>query len=393
MEKYEKTKKVQDVAGTCCCNSKPNLNPRQMFDEIVEDIAKSLAQILLICGINTTKSYQAKSIIRLAFKHHEKLRTKCSPKEAAEPRLDRDDMLQALSIRCGMQSVEAMLSYSIIKCAFKAFFHGKPPVSLSSPIVDAKALHEQQRAWMNASNVTSKLFENYQSAFFWAHKSYKEQIDIIYRALYSRMSVRCNPNEGPLCCKPVVSKKLTLKDGCHLRRASILCGLQVPPQLNTGTLVNVQLPRPLRNAEVKVPRCDHCNGRFLICECNIDQLTAEQCQDSYNVNWYRLEDEQPQPKPQWPLYEEDMVPEDKDSRTHHCSVDCKLDWSRESMNVCPNVFDGGSSNYQSCTDLSDKMVDKLEDYLIKLWAEDAAEKKNSQTYICGQDHSRHRTSL
>ncbi|EDW33954.1 GL21992 [Drosophila persimilis] len=325
MDKYEETTELQDSTGNCNCKQK--LNSRQLFDDNLEDIATSLAQIMLICGINTTKSCQAKAIIRRAFVYHEKLRTQWNPNAAPESRLNRDEMLQALRITCGMESVEAVLSYSIIKRAFKAFFRGKPPVSLSNPIVDAMAIRRQERAWIKAAKATSKLFDNYQSAFFWAHKFYAEQIDMIYRALYNRMRARCSPIEVPLCTcrgcsKQVVPKKLTPKDGYHLHKASSLCDL---------------------------PRCDECNGRFLICEGNSDKLTAEQygkCgQDSYKVKWCCLEDEQPQPKPK-SAYEADMAPEDED---HYCPVDCT-----ESSDVCPS--DVGSLNLCDCVSSSEDSI-------------------------------------
>ncbi|XP_017141033.1 uncharacterized protein LOC108154995 [Drosophila miranda] len=418
----EEAKKLQAAAGVCCCNCRQKLNPRQLFEDNVEDIAKSLAQIMLICGIHATKCRQARSIIKRAFVYYEKLRTQCSPSAAPGSRLNRSDVLQALRIKCQMERVEAMLSYSIVKRAFKAFFHGKPPASLSNPFGDAMAIHSQQRAWMHAAYKTSKIFEVYQPAFFWAHKFYEREIGAVYEALYSRMSARCNPMQVPLCTcrgcskqvvpgdpKPPdrrVLRKLALKDDCDPPKDCILCGLQLPRR-------TAPLPRPVRNAEVNLPRCDKCNSPFLICECNIDQLTGEQygeCgQDSYKVKWYRLEDEQPQPKPkpksQRPPCAGDMPPEDEDGdedsstaaastedwENHHCPVDCRHDSCSGSSDVCPgdvgssNVCHGGASSEgstsESCTDPGDSMVDKLEDYLNKLWAEEVAEKKNPQTYV------------
>ncbi|BFF98443.1 uncharacterized protein DMAD_06612 [Drosophila madeirensis] len=404
----EQKKELQDGAAKHCPNCKDDLRPEQLFEDNVEDIAKSLAQIMLICGINTSKCCQVKSIIKSAFVYHEKARTQCSPKAQPAVSIDRDNMLHALHIKCEMERMEAMLAYSIIKRAFKAFFHGKPAATVSSPVVDAMAIISNQPAWTHAAFKTSQLFDQYQAAFFWAHKSYEKQINAIYTALYKRMKARCATTQVSMCrCGRCfkqsvpgagkssgkrVPQKLTLKDGCDLPKSCILCGLQVPSELTTGPLVNVKLPRPIRNPEVDLQSCDVCHSQFLICECNIDQLTGEQqedCgQDSYKVKWYRLEDEETQTKTQWPPYigfldtketEEQQQPSSEDWENHHCPVDCQHDSSsREdtfssdsdfgSSNVCDDDDSSDCpSSYRSCTHLQEN-TDRLEAYLKQMKA-------------------------
>ncbi|XP_060658181.1 uncharacterized protein LOC132792741 [Drosophila nasuta] len=398
-------------AERCCCNCKQKLDPHQIFEENIEDIAKSLAQIMVICGINTNKSCNAKSIIKRAFVYHEKIRTRCPPTAPQNTHLHRDDMLQALRIKCEMESVEAMLTYAIIKRAFKAFFHGKPDRTISNPIVDAMVIHKQKSAWLHAAYKTAKIFDNYKTAFFWAHKSYEKQINQVYRGLYDRMSARSNPLMMPTCAcrncskkeipghpKPgeKVRDKFKLADCADLPKECILCGLQVPKAMPG---VRVKRPRPIVNHELKLPRCHNCNSPLLICECNIDELTGElygECgQDSYKVKWYRLEDQQPQKSSKKVATEddgdtsyEDAEEPSVDWENHHCPIDCVHDSASESSNVChsdpisSSIVDETSSSFTTCSDADSlDIVDKLEKYLNKLWADDVAAQRNPNTYL------------
>ncbi|XP_017126764.1 uncharacterized protein LOC108145714 [Drosophila elegans] len=418
MDNFERAKKLHEEAGVppggikrCCCNCRRKLDPYQLFDDNVEDIAKSLAQIMLICGLSTSKSSAAKSIIKRAFVYHERLRTTCPPAPAPGTRLHREDLLQALRLKCEMEPVEAMLTYSIIKRAFKAFYHGKPQVSISNPIVDAMAVHTQQAAWMHAAHKTSRIFDNYKAAFFWAHKHYERQINLVYASLYQRMTTRSDPLLVPGCpCKGCSKqevpghpkagqrpmKKIKLSEDANLPEPCILCGLQVP-RMEKGADVKIRRkpPRPIVNHEVNLPRCQQCNSPFLICECNIDQLTGEQfgeCgQDSYKVKWYRLEEPVPISQPianhksngegeEDTSFAEVMEPpEDWDN--HHCPLDCKHDSCSESSNVCHATSSSGSSSHSdfaSCMDGEgeEDVVAQLEEYLNKLWAEEVAQRKN-----------------
>ncbi|XP_017863631.1 PREDICTED: uncharacterized protein LOC108614172 [Drosophila arizonae] len=385
-----------DAKPICCCNCKRKIDPYQLFEDNIEDVAKCLAQIMVICGINTTKACNAKSIIKRAFIYHEKLRTRCPASPPVGTHLHRDDMLQALRIKCEMESVEAMLTYAIIKRAFKAFFHGKPPRTISNPIQDAMVIHTQKSAWLHAAYRTARIFDNYKAAFFWAHKAYEKQITIVYRSLYERMSARANPLTVPTCsCRKCgnmevpgypkpgakVHEKFKLADCKDLPLSCILCGLQVP---KIETDVKVKRPRPIINHELKLPRCTKCNSPMLICECNIDQLTGElygECgQDSYKVKWYRLEED----KKSATSFEDAQEP-GTDWENHHCPIDCKHSVCSETSNVChedrkTSVSTAeSSSSFTTCSGSEDP-VEKLEQYLNQLWNEEIAAKNNPHTY-------------
>ncbi|EDV96422.1 uncharacterized protein LOC6557760 [Drosophila grimshawi] len=401
------TTELDPGSSGCCCNCQRKLDPYQLFDENVEDIAKSLAQIMVVCGINTGRAYNARSIIKRAFIYHEKLRTRCPANPPEGTHLRREDLLQALQIKCEMGNVEAMLTYAIIKRAFKAFFHGKPDRTISNPIVDAMAISTQKAAWMHAAYRTAKIFDNYRPAFFWAHKAFEKQINIVYRDLYERMSARANPLAVPNCSCPKcarqsvpghpkpgerVREKFKLADCADLPQACIVCGLQVPKIRS-----NVKRPRPILNHESKFPRCHKCNAPRLICECNIDQLTGElygECgQDSYKVKWYRLEQEQKPPPAESKLkksisdaeessYEDAKEPDWED---HHCPIDCVHNEYSESSNVChehnpTSLSQGSDTSFTTCSE-SEDTVDKLERYLNTLWAEELAVTNNPKTYV------------
>ncbi|KAH8380312.1 hypothetical protein KR009_009922 [Drosophila setifemur] len=411
MNNEERIRKLQDAnAVHCCCNCRRKLDPYQLFDDNLEDIAKSLAQIMLICGINTSKSCMARSIIKRAFVYHERLRTTCSPNPPPGKHLNREDILQALRLKCQMEPVEAMLAYAIIKRAFKAFYHGKPLVTISNPIVDAMAIHSQHSAWMHSAFKTSRIFDKYKAAFFWAHKDYERQIKVVYCELYKRMAARSDPLLVPGCpCKGCSKQevpghpkagqrqmeKIKMGDGADLPEPCLLCGLQMPKKdKNQKQLTKTRIPRPILNHDVNLPKCQQCHSPFLICECNIDQLTGEQfgeCgQDSYKVKWYRLEEAHPvdQPSPRRTVEGEEeqdtsFGEPSEDWDNHHCPLDCKHDSCSEVSNVCDLKSDSGSSSgdgsiFASCSegDEAEDIVEKLEDYLNKLWAEEVAQKKN-----------------
>ncbi|XP_065362240.1 uncharacterized protein LOC135955803 [Calliphora vicina] len=361
------------------CSIPTSIDP--LFMENINDVADTMVEILIVCGIHRCKAKAAKCIVIKAFKFYDIKRHRFDVIEDAG--ICRSDMICEFQCKCMMTHIEAMLAYCIVKRAVKAFYHGTPDYSIRSPITEAVILKEQEFIWQHAATRTINVFETYEPLLFHAHQNYAKQIVKIYQELHDRLKSRADPvviedfhprgcvkrviigtksptnlnNEKPLCvekCEKIVQMNTFIENLPNkefpLENASNSCDLIGGfRKTSASTLpINVQEKRKKKpkNIGLNLPRCYKCNCPQLICDCNIEKdtgIVAIECsQGAYECQWFRIDKHD----------EHDPCTEKRE--LHQCPVDCPTSESSSESDEC---------EYCECSgeDESDKSSEKLEE--------------------------------
>lgn len=103
--------------GHTFCNCPDKTLQSSIFMENVYDVAETLAQIMVICGIHQAKAKAAIDVIIYSFIHYDEIRHRIDT--VPRKRLCKEDLIHDLGRKCLMSRMEAQLTYSIIKRAFK----------------------------------------------------------------------------------------------------------------------------------------------------------------------------------------------------------------------------------------------------------------------------------
>ncbi|XP_073837773.1 uncharacterized protein [Musca autumnalis] len=363
------------------CREPQDFDP--LFKENVNDIADTMSEIMIVCGIHRCKAKLTKDIIVKAFEFYDIKRHQFESPEN-ENSIYREHIVGDFESECQMTRIEALLAYCIVKRAVKAFYHGTPDHSIRSPIREAVIVKEQEFIWLHAARRTVFLFERYAHLFFDAQRNYPKQILSIYKELHGRLSNRADPvvieDYHPRgCIRKIIhgtrspTKKSEEKAKCvktcqksaELREYIENMPPKSWPIKSTVSVTNLSGGGPLvchnqrmmanecdgippskkrkeiKNQDLNVARCAQCNCPQLMCDCDIDRDTgvvAIDCsQGPFECQWVRV-DKQDKPDPciEKPEF-------------HQCPVDCEQ--------VENSSGDSDTSEYCECSAESEKDSD------------------------------------
>ncbi|CAD7079742.1 unnamed protein product [Hermetia illucens] len=97
--------------------------PAKILDNVL-DISSTIAKILTICGVDQRKANQAVSSITNSFLNFDEKAQGNPGLIACKTRhLRKDELLTNLKNDCYMTDAEAKLTATVVKCAFRAFYH------------------------------------------------------------------------------------------------------------------------------------------------------------------------------------------------------------------------------------------------------------------------------
>uniref|UniRef100_A0A1I8MYB8 Uncharacterized protein n=1 Tax=Musca domestica TaxID=7370 RepID=A0A1I8MYB8_MUSDO len=362
------------------CREPDDFDP--LFKENVNDIADTMSEIMIVCGIHRCNAKLTKGIVVNAFQFYDTKRHRFESSEN-ENSIYREQIVGQFERDCQMTRVEALLAYCIVKRAVKAFYHGTPDHSIRNPIREAVILKEQEFIWLHAARRTILLFGRYSHLFFNAQRNYPTQILNIYKGLHGRISDRADPviieDYHPRgCVKKIIHGTRSLPKGgnktpkcvdkcqksAELREyienlppkrwpiespltpsnaAPLACHNQ---RNNEPEVTPPNKRKEIKNKDLKVERCSQCNCPKLMCDCDIDPDTgvvAIDCsQGPFECQWVRMDKEdRPDPCIEKPEF-------------HQCPIDCDR---RENSSS-----DSDSSEYCECSAESEKDVDESDSF-------------------------------
>ncbi|XP_023292720.2 uncharacterized protein LOC111676068 [Lucilia cuprina] len=348
--KYQPPKSPYHKHEFNICTEPTSFDP--LFMENINDVADTLVEIMIICGIHRCKAKASKSTVIKSFQFYDIKRHRFDVAIENEKGISRNDMICNFQCKCMMTYIEALLAYGIVKRAVKAFYHGTPDFSIRSPITEAVILKEQEFIWQHAATRTVQLFEPYEHIFFNAHQNYAQLIVKIYKELHNRIKSRADPvliedyhprgcvkkvvigtksppkldGEKPRCvekCGKIEEMKNYIKilpdKKFPLKNVSKSCEfifgykkLSPPPLPPSEAQTNIK--KTAKKYEVNLPRCYQCNCPKLICDCDIETdtgiLAIECSQGPYQCQWVRI-DKNDKPDPCIEKRE-----------LHQCPIDC-----------------------------------------------------------------------
>lgn len=408
----------------CECYGRPLCNcPRKSasstyFLKNIYDIAETLAEVMVICGIHQCKAKAAIDIVIYSFLHYDEIRYRIDA--VPRKRLCKEDLVHDLGRKCLMNRMEAQLAYSIIKRAFKAFYHATGEGGIKNRALEAEAIHTSECLWVHAAKRTAQVFASYEGMFFSAQKSYEAQIRCAYKRLFDRLQSRKSPSETltACACKTCIQRQdikdmqfqeapieptridsgytstkkdvLTPKASEALSKRcdqSLLTERQMIPSectlpiCNRGIGQQPQGPKETETAaeletelvegteskiSLNLPRCYKCNCPKLVCDCNVDLETGivstECSQGPFTCRWIRVDEEKDEDRPD-PCITRPLE--------HECPVDCEPTTSQLTCNVececdCEDCecIEEDSSGYDDDNEAADDLLFDMEEEAI-----------------------------
>ncbi|XP_039967545.1 uncharacterized protein LOC120779411 [Bactrocera tryoni] len=336
--------------GHTFCNCPDKTMQSSIFMENVYDVAETLAQIMVICGIHQAKAKAAIDVIIYSFIHYDEIRHRIDT--VPRKRLCKEDLIHDLGRKCLMSRMEAQLTYSIIKRAFKAFYHGTSEGGIRNPMLEAQMVHSQECLWVHAAKRTAQIYASYEGMFFTAQKNYESLIKCVYKKLYDRMQSRSSPLVLSDCsCTGCVQRTvvelpkpsksmysihgpINEEDSTNLRVLPVVSGSDLDQTCDVKGYVSTKGLRTddgtASSTSVNLPRCYKCNCPRLICDCDVELETGvvnvECGQGPYKCQWVRMdENDEVLKKPCLELPEEHECPIDCDGESAICDPECECD--------------------------------------------------------------------
>lgn len=207
---------IPDTHAQCGCLGE--VNASSIFLENVIDLANTLAQIMIICGIHECKARSTVDVTTYAFLHYDQV-CYCLDTEPKK-RLRKEDLFHELGKRCLMNRVEAHLAYNIIKRGFKAFYYKRKETEkdeCGNKIEEDKFADEC--LWVHAAKKTAESYARFDGLSCEEQLGYEAKIKVAYKKFYDRMKTRMSQPEGDDCNCCFCAKKRG-----HLVYAKVPCG-------------------------------------------------------------------------------------------------------------------------------------------------------------------------
>lgn len=152
---------------------------------------------MTLCSIPNHKAQLSIDIIIYYFLHFEEVLERID----AIPRkhLSKEDLFHDLQRKCGMDRMESQVAYSIIKRAFRAFYHGSGEGGVPNPWLSKQLKHTSECMWAHAARRTAQVYAAYQGMFAISQKALEGKIKNLYRGLHDRMQAKPQPDENQEC--------------------------------------------------------------------------------------------------------------------------------------------------------------------------------------------------
>ncbi|XP_053952483.1 uncharacterized protein LOC128859578 [Anastrepha ludens] len=317
--------------GRIFCNCAHKTAESTLFMDNVYDVGETLAEVMIICGIHQAKAKAAIDVIVYSFIHYDEIRHRIDT--VPRKRLCKEDLIHDLGRKCLMTRMEAQLTYSIIKRAFKAFYHGTKEGGIRNHQMEKQLVHSQECLWVHAAKRTAQIFASYEGMFFTAQKNYESQIKCVYKKLYDRMQQRSTPLVVNQCsCGECIKRKvveLTKPSksmySLHNYNAEsngadnalpVVKSVEQGEECELGASAITSSGNTVSSTTLNLPRCYQCHCPKLMCDCDVDRVTgvasAECGQGPYKCQWVRMDEDDEELKKT--CFE---MPED-----HECPIDC-----------------------------------------------------------------------
>ncbi|XP_013105196.2 uncharacterized protein LOC106085476 [Stomoxys calcitrans] len=175
---------------------KQDLNGSSMFLENVLDLAHTLAQIMIICGIHECKAKTSVDIITYSFLHYD-LVCYCLGEKPSK-RLRKEDIFHELGIKCLMNRVEAHLTYTIIKRGFKAFYYTPREEKCKT---SEKPNFSEECLYVHAAKKTAESYAKFDGLSCDEQRGVEAKIKVAYKKFYDRMQARkIKPSKADCNC-------------------------------------------------------------------------------------------------------------------------------------------------------------------------------------------------
>lgn len=175
-----------------------------------------------LCGIYMVKAKATRDVIIYYFLHFEEIINRID--SIPRKRLNKEDLLYELGRKCQMNRMEAQMAYSIIKRAFKAFYHGTDLGGVPNQLLNDKLTHSSECLWVHAAQRTAQVYAAYEGIFYSRQKNLERKIKWVYKKLHDRIANRNQADNDYECSCLKCVKRIAVES---LKTAKVTTGMHV----------------------------------------------------------------------------------------------------------------------------------------------------------------------
>ncbi|XP_022231137.2 uncharacterized protein LOC111080059 [Drosophila obscura] len=158
------------------------------FQRDIDDITDSVMQVMRICGLKAWEVRRTRPVIRRSFQHYDEVRYRID--RVPRKRFCKETFIHGLAHEAQMSRMDAQIAYSIVKRAFKAYYHGTATEGKRLKSLMEGMTHRQECLWLHAAKRTAEIYASYAGLMHSEQLQYAERFECVYKSLYDVLSAR-----------------------------------------------------------------------------------------------------------------------------------------------------------------------------------------------------------
>ncbi|EDW32584.1 GL11716 [Drosophila persimilis] len=176
------------MPGTHHCGKELREKRQEFFRRDIDDITDSVMQVMRICGLMAWEVRRTREVIRRSFEHYDEVRYKIDL--VPRKRFCKETFIHGLAVEAQMSRMDSQIAYSIVKRAFKAYYHGTAMEGKRLKSLMEGMKHSQQCLWLHAAKRTAEIYAAYAGLMHSEMLQFAERFECVYKSLYDVLCTR-----------------------------------------------------------------------------------------------------------------------------------------------------------------------------------------------------------
>ncbi|EDW74840.1 uncharacterized protein Dwil_GK15685 [Drosophila willistoni] len=170
------------------CKEDDRKKQEEYFERDMDDIADSVMQVMRICGLNSWDVKHTREVIKRSFRHYDEIRYRID--RVPRKRFARENFIYDLAKKAGMSRIDCQVAYSIVKRAFRAYYHGTAFEGKRVRSIVENMRHTQECLWVHAAKRTAEVHAAYKGLMYSEQQLFEERIECVYKSLHEALMSR-----------------------------------------------------------------------------------------------------------------------------------------------------------------------------------------------------------
>ncbi|BFG03566.1 uncharacterized protein DMAD_02793 [Drosophila madeirensis] len=160
----------------------------EYFRRDIDDVTDSVMQVMRICGLKAWEVRRTREVIGRSLLHYDEVRYRID--RVPRKRFCKETFLHGLAHEAQMSRMDAQIAYSIVKRAFKAYYHGTAAEGKRLKALMEGMRHRQECLWLHAAKRTAEIYAAYAGLMRSEELQFAERFECVYKSLYDVLRTR-----------------------------------------------------------------------------------------------------------------------------------------------------------------------------------------------------------